>query len=818
MNDSPNGQGRGIKVDLHVHSKHSVRPSQWVLQKLNCPESFTEPRVIYDRAKGRGMDLVTISDHNSIDGSLEIAHLDGVFISEEITTYFPEDRCKLHVLALGIDEEQHLEIQRLRENVYDLAAYLREEDIPHVVAHPLFDMNHLLSWEHIEKLLLLFTHFELNGAREQDQNECLRSLVSRLDRATIERWAEKHAIEPGQERPWEKSLVAGSDDHSSLNIARMYTYVRDVRDMDRFFHNLRLGLCEPMGAPSTPRTMAHNLYGIAYQFYRSKFHMGRFVTREPLLQYTDSILTGTAPREESFRDRLPSLLSLRKFVQRFSSKADSPVLDLVLNEARDMTQTHTELMRRLRDHPGSFDLEHDWFEMVNEMASRMSGHFADTVLESVAGARIFNIFQTLGSAGTIYSLLAPYFMAYTIFSKDRQFSRECQERFRRELDQEKPDRDFKMAVFTDTFTEMNGVATTLQQQLSIARERGMPFYILTCGQDCGRDGVVSFPSQGSFSLPEYPEQVLHYPPFLEMLDYCYSRRFTHILASTPGPVGMAALGVARILKLPIYGAYHTAVPQYVLERTRDKGMEEFIWKGIIWYYNQMDKVFAPSKAIARELVERGLSRDKVEVFPHGIDTTRFHPAKRNGFWNRYFRDSGEKIKLLYVGRISEEKNLDVLVRAFRDHLGRREDLKLIVVGDGPDLPRLRERLAGQNAVFTGPLTGEDLSQAYASSDIFVFPSCTDTFGNVVLEAQASGLPVVVTDKGGPQENMIHRETGYVVAGQDPRALADAVASLADDPGLLARMKEQARRYCRNRSFQAAFLDYWEFSKRSSHAP
>jgi glycosyltransferase involved in cell wall biosynthesis len=817
MHDSPQARGRGIRVDLHVHSKHSVRPSQWVLQKLNCPESYTEPGVIYERAKARGMDLVTISDHNSIDGSLEIAHLEDVFISEEITSYFPEDRCKLHVLALGIDETHHRELQRLRENVYDLAAYLREQDIPHVVAHPLYDMNHLLAWEHIEKLLLLFRHFELNGAREPDQNECMRSIVSRLDKATLERWAEKHRIEPGHERPWEKYLVGGSDDHSSLNIARMHTYVRDARDVEGLFRNLRLGMCEPVGTPATPRTMAHNLYGIAYQFYRSKFNMGRFVTREPLLQYTDSILTGTAPREESLRDRLPGLLSLRKVVQRFSGKADAPVLDLVLDEAREMTRTNARFMRRLRNRPGSFGLENDWFDMVSEMASRMSGHFGDSVFESLAGARIFNIFQTLGSAGTIYSLLAPYFMAYTIFSKDRQFSRECLSRFAGSPEPGTAEDEFKMAVFTDTFTEMNGVATTLQQQLSIARARGMPYYILTCGQGCEREGVVNFPAQGSFSLPEYPEQVLHYPPFLEMLDYCYQQRFTHILASTPGPVGLAALGAGRILNLPVYGTYHTAIPQYVLERTRDKGMEEFIWKGMIWFYNQMDRVFAPSKAIAEELVDRGLPRDKVEVHPHGIDTARFHPGKRNGFWNRYFRDGGRTVKLLYVGRVSREKNLDLLVRAYREHLSGRNDLKLILVGDGPDLTRLKGQLRGDDVVFTGQLTGEDLSQAYASSDIFVFPSCTDTFGNVVLEAQASGLPVVVTDRGGPRENMIHGETGFVVPGGDPLALAEAVAAMADDPWLLARMKEQARSYCRTRSFESAFLDYWELYKRCGRA-
>jgi len=114
-----------LRCDLHVHSRHSRRPSEWILQKIGCSESYTAPKDLYDTARRRGMDLVTISDHNVIDGALEIAHLPGAFVSEEVTTYFPEDGCKLHVLAWDISEAQHGDITRVRENVYDLVRYLR---------------------------------------------------------------------------------------------------------------------------------------------------------------------------------------------------------------------------------------------------------------------------------------------------------------------------------------------------------------------------------------------------------------------------------------------------------------------------------------------------------------------------------------------------------------------------------------------------------------------------------------------------------------------------------------------------------------------
>lgn len=221
-------RGTNVRVDLHVHSKYSTRPSQWILQKLNCPESFTEPLKIYERARARSMNMVTITDHNTINGSLEIAHLDKAFVSEEITTYFPEDRCKLHVLAYDITEEHHREFQKCRENVYDLITYLREQDIVHVLAHPLFAVNERLTPEHFERSLLMFNALELNGTRDEMQNSALRAIVDSLTPEKIDFLADKHDLAPYGETPWVKSLTGGSDDHSGINIARVFTEVVGV--------------------------------------------------------------------------------------------------------------------------------------------------------------------------------------------------------------------------------------------------------------------------------------------------------------------------------------------------------------------------------------------------------------------------------------------------------------------------------------------------------------------------------------------------------------------------------------------------------------
>jgi glycosyltransferase involved in cell wall biosynthesis len=270
---------------------------------------------------------------------------------------------------------------------------------------------------------------------------------------------------------------------------------------------------------------------------------------------------------------------------------------------------------------------------------------------------------------------------------------------------------------------------------------------------------------------------------------------------------LTALGVARILKLPIVGTYHTAIPQYAQALTGDPDMEDLMWRYVLWFYDQMDCVFVPSKAVADELERRGLNPQRIRIFPRGVDTQLFHPAKRNGILDSSL--VGEcGARLLYVGRISKEKNLGLLVDAFRGIVESETDTCLVVVGDGPYRREMEEALNGTPCLFTGFVQGETLASLYASCDIFVFPSTTDTFGNVVLEAQASGLPVVVSDTGGPQENIIAGDTGLVVRGDDRIALLETLRFLIADPHRRTSMGCAARKYAETRSFDRAFSQAW----------
>ena len=206
--------------------------------------------------------------------------------------------------------------------------------------------------------------------------------------------------------------------------------------------------------------------------------------------------------------------------------------------------------------------------------------------------------------------------------------------------------------------------------------------------------------------------------------------------------------------------------------------------------------------MTRELVDRGVAVEKIKIMPRGVDVDRFHPRFRRENINL-----PEGPRLLYVGRVSREKNLPLLVRAFKK---ARHQLRahLVVVGDGPYLGRMKAELSEDEATFTHFLRGDALSSVYASCDLFVFPSATDTFGNVVLEAQASGLPVLVSDQGGPRENLLPGETGMVVPANDETAFAEAMVAMLSDQGRLRQMADKASEYAKTRSYARAFDDYW----------
>ncbi len=773
------------KADLHVHSSHSNKPTYWALRKFNCPESFTSPRFIYDSAIKLGMDYVTITDHNTINGALEIAHLPNTFVSVELTAHFPEDGCKVHVVVLNITEKVFQDLLYLRKNIYDLVSYLNRNGLVHFLAHPLYAQNEKLTADHIEKLILLFQVLEVkNGSRARRFNGFIEGVLAGLTPEKIAFLAHKHDMKPWGDTPWHKAKVGGSDDHSGLFIGSAHTVATEGATLRDFIGAIAGRQSWAAGEDGDALTLAHSLYGISYSYYRERFS-AKVEGSTPFIKALLHRFFSDGEERLSFVDKIKFFVqkNLPEFYASYDGKSFEEILDKeakrLLNDTGFLASISSENRNR------------KIFAVTSYLANRMIYIYTERLTKLTFSSGFFDLVHSLSTIGLVHLLVSPYYLSFHHQHRGKALMRELDERF---AVPGKGARREKIALFTDTLHEINGVAITIKRLIETAKNRGIDLVVITSSPDetSFKNGVMNFKAIGDFVLPEYPELKLHFPPILDVIDYFEREEFTQIHVSTPGTVGLLALAIAKLMDMPISGTYHTDIPQYVRSLTSDEILEKAAWSYMIWFYNQMGEVMVPSASTRAQLIENGLPAEKTRPLPRWVDTELFSPAKKDPCcWNNYGFIQG--VKFLYVGRVSKEKNLELLADAFMS-LKTSFVCSLIVVGDGPYRSEMEERLKGYPVLFTGFKAGEELHRIYASADIFVFPSATDTFGNVVLEAQASGLPVIVSDEGGPKELMYDGETGLVTRAGSKEALTDAMFQFLIEPQSIGRMGEAARTF------------------------
>ena len=772
----------GFKADIHVHSKYSNKPSIWALRKLNCPESFTEPKFIYETALKKGMDLVTITDHNTIEGALEIAHLPNTFLSSEITSYFPENRCKVHIVVLNINENHFLEILRLRQNIYELIGYLRENEIAHFIAHPLYELNGKLTVEIVEKMMLLFNIIETkSGARGKTASVLIEKIIGSLTREKIEILANRHNIEPYGTTPWKKSTVGGSDDHSGVFIARAYTASTKAYGVQSFIKSIKDGDAFPEGCHGDPLTLAHSLYGIGYRFFKERMEQKKS-GRQSFIRIVAEKMFNVEKGKVAWRDKIRFLLR-RNF--RNGTNVNGTFEEMLENEAMNLLSD-----KKLLNSLDSEGKNRKIFIVTSKLANRMFYLYIECLTRMYSNLGLLDLVNSITSILFAHVLVAPYYVAYHSQHRNKRLMVDIS---RKMLGEDSDSEPKKIALFTDTLNEINGVAITIKRTLETAKKRGIEFVVITSTkEETGiKNGVMNFKAIGEFSLPEYPEMKMSFPPILDLIDYIEKEGFNKIHISTPGSLGIVGLLVAKLLSIPTAGTYHTDIPRYVRDLTNDYFLENAAWNYMIWFYNLLDEVLVPSSSTGRQLVSKGLDKSKIKPLPRWVDTTIFNPAKKDpDIWQKYSFE--KRIKLLYVGRVSKEKNLELLCRAFQKIHNLGYNTGLVIVGDGPYREEMQKMLEGYPVLFTGYKTGDELHCLYASSDLFVFPSTTDTFGNVVLEAQASGLPVIVSDEGGPAELVIKNKTGIVISAGNINELVSAIISLLDNEEKMRIMGKNAR--------------------------
>ena len=372
----------------------------------------------------------------------------------------------------------------------------------------------------------------------------------------------------------------------------------------------------------------------------------------------------------------------------------------------------------------------------------------------------------------------------------------------------------RVANFPDSFHEVNGVAHTSRHFEAFARRRNLPFLCVRAG-----DRAEAITEDGNVTTLELPRGFLSFaldkdlrfdPAFLRHFPLIEGvlKRFKPDLIHITGPSEVGALGAALAfhLGLPLAASWHTNVHEYAARRSEwflrllprpqaevtGHKIEELAMSAAAAFYAGAQVLFAPNPELCKLLTE--LTGRPCHLMPRGVDAELFHPHKRN-------RKPGDRDHVLgFVGRLSIEKNVALLARVQQELEQKgHKSFRFLIVGQGAEEAWLREHLP--RAEFAGVLRGQDLSAAYANMDLFVFPSHTDTFGNVVLEALASGVPAIVTPDGGPPTIVRDGETGRVVPDDE---FADAAATVLSNPARHTQMRQAARAYAVTASWDSVF--------------
>jgi glycosyltransferase involved in cell wall biosynthesis len=830
------------RVDLHLHSHASNVTDYYAANHFSIPESYSDPIALHRLLKARGMNLVTLTDHNSIDGVKEMLDrgLPDVFISAEMTTTFPEDGCNIHITVANMTEAQFAEIDRLRGNVYEMVAYCDREiaretrvleagnRIAYFMTHPLMSTQNRpygregsLSVAHLEKALLLCNCLEVqNGARTRALNDLTLEMLRRLDKETIERLANRHGLAPKGDTPWLKSVVGGSDDHSGINPGRTWTAfaVGESITPNSLIDAIRGRATNPGGDHGGPITIAHSVLKLLYEGGQRHKSGGGKKTRASaaaramglggalqalLKQVFDAgnltIAERVALRWHIARHRIHAARQQAALSRPFEAVLDYQIHAMLCDPVfREQLEAAADTDQRI-------------FLVVKTLVNRLFVHYVRNLQQGSARNLIAAIKETVTLVCSNLFVSLPYLLAFTQHSADGKIARDVRRAFKVRARQ-------RVVLLTDTFFEVNGVSNTIKRMIRESIRRDIDFTVIACvdadeskrpSQDAEcRQWVEAgrlklLPAIATLDFPRYDGLKIHFPPFLDLLRELQEGGYTKMQISTPGVVGAAGLIAAKLLQIETAATYHTSFPEYVENYTGDVSLEAMAWKYMLLFYHSVDETIVPSRFVADQLHDRGLRNRKLLVLDRWVDVERFHPGRRDaGFAGRH-GIAADAVKFVYVGRLAIEKNLHLLADAFRLLVESGVPAHLVVIGGGPYRDKLASLLESLPASFTGTLHGEALAGALAACDVKVFPSTTDTWGNAPLEAQASGLPVIVTDIGGPAELMRDGETGLMVRGNDVRALFLAMRQLADAP-TRQRMGAAARRFAEDNRVDQPF--------------
>ena len=728
---------RTIRADLHCHSTASQESRLGIQRALGLPECATPPEEVYELAKRRGMDFVTITDHDTIAGALDISDRPDVFISEELTASFRGEPQQVHVLCYGITPDDHEWLQGNAGNVEACAEYMHANGIACALAHPFYAVAAPLTARHRRRLARLFPIWETrNGSRARELN--MPAAV----------YIETHG----------GTGIGGSDDHAGVDVGRTFTAVERASTPEEFLREIRAGRATAGGEQGSAAKWAHAAMALAIRAL-GKADDARAPDPRTVLTMIERVMSQGDAREGAEPVEL--------------GPADASALLRAWLDALGIEMTERELLAHMQSDSFSHA---DLFRRSRRVHERRLRAAVDDALATALARGDLR----LAALGLFMACVpaVPYAPAAAFLGREKGklVTREHEPR--------------RVALVADGVGGMHGVTHTLDE----IRERGVRGYdVEVVGTDANVDRRLS--AVAEVDIPFYDGLRIGVPSLPAVVEALAEGRYDLVHLCSPGPAGVAAALIARIMDLPIVGSYHTELGRYAGLRSGDARLRAGMDAALRAFYGQAAHVLSPSRSADESLIALGIASERIGRWDRGVDVGRFDPARRDP------ASLPGELTVLYAGRLSREKGVELLADAFLAARRREPRLHLALAGGGPEEDALRDRL-GDAATFLGWLEGDDLARAYASADAFLFASRTDTFGQVILEAQASGLPVAAVAEGGPLSLIADGRSGLLCPPQ-PEALAGALVELAHSPVLRARLADGGLAAVRRRTWEAS---------------
>lgn len=570
-------------ADLHVHSKYSKDGDEWFLKKIGAQESYTEIEDIYAMAKMRKMHFVTITDHNSIEGSLELVRKfpKDTFTGVELTCSFPEDGCKIHFLVYDIRREQFDFLDSVRNDIYKVRDYIRREKLAYSVAHATFSMNRKLDMEKLEKLILLFDVFEgTNGARNVAHNRVWTKSLDLLVPEDIDALYEKYKIEPFGNDSWIKGFTGGSDDHGGLFIGKTFT-AADCTTRDEFIQCLKDKKTFSAGRSNNFKSMAFTFYKIGNDFSQNTpsgkpDRLSSFIHNVIIKGKRPGAKAGLIARIMRRSRNEKSRLAGRLFSNLCAEfrRVDNLSLDQKIDRVYQcLTLFYDDLLKTL----------------------------ISAIEESFKSGNAVKLVQNLSGMFSAALLSAPFFTTLRLLNHNRNLIDQLKDRFF-------TDNTFEekcVLWFSDAVQSVQDLPAARCRIEKIKRRTGGRHHlafslpenlsaIQNGASECASNPLINFPPLHSFSSSLFPAfPTIRIPSILASIATIHQFNPDEIIVDTPGPMGLLGLIASVLFDIKCIGIFHPDSTVGSDNFVDDPALSGIVKSYVKWFFSCMDETLPP---------------------------------------------------------------------------------------------------------------------------------------------------------------------------------------------------------------------------------